>query len=179
MTDDFLAAFEAKRAARMAADRSFQLGGETLTFRPSVAPEIGMHLEEMRQRVRSQIENLQAALAKAEKPEGNGADPDLSPITAALESMDISESDMLQIGDETILACLEPASHEAWARLRSNDAAQPLIFDEVFEIADYLLGRVAGVPTDAPADSSDGRTETAKPSKGRSSSPAKTPTPSR
>ena len=180
MTDDFLAAFEARRAAREQADRSFELAGEKLVYRASVAPEVGMRLEEMRQRVRAQLETLRAALDAAEKaPEQNGGEPDLTPVAAVLDGMDVSDADMLQIGDETVLACLDPASHEAWARLRSNDAAQPLIFDEVFEIADYLLGKVAGIPTDAPADSSAGRTEIDKPSKEKSSSPARTPTLSR
>ncbi len=134
--DAFLQRFEERRAAREAADRTFQIAGATLTYRPSVAPEVGLKLD----------------------------------------AMTVSDSEMLQVGDETVLACLTVESREEWAALRSPDGEHPLTFDEVFEIADYVLGRVAGIPTSAPADSSDGRTETAKPSKAKSSSRATAPT---
>jgi hypothetical protein len=179
-TDEFLTRFEERRAAREHADRTVTIAGEKLVYRPTVAPEVGLRLESMRQKVVAQLERLRDAAQKAERDtaaaEGNGADVDLTALNDALERMEVSDEDMLLIGDETVLACLEPASHPAWARLRDPDAKQPLTFDEVFELADYLLGRVAGVPTSAPADSSDGRTETSKSSKGRSSSPAKIPT---
>lgn len=179
MTDQFLEAFEARRAAREQADRSFPLAGETLVYRSSVAPEVGMRLETMRQKVREQLERLRVAASAVEKTAGNGAgEASLEALSTALDSMEISDEQMLQSGDETVLACLEPESHEAWARLRSKDAPQPLTFDEIFELADYLLGCVSGIPTSAPADSSDGRTPTASKSKARSSSAAKTPTPS-
>ncbi len=180
-TDEFLTRFEERRAAREHADRTVQIAGENLVYRPTVAPEVGLKLEAMRQKVVAQLERLRDAAQKAEKDtkaaEGNGAaDIDLTALNDALDRMEVSDEDMLLIGDETVLACLEPTSHPAWARLRDADAKQPLTFDEVFELADYLLGRVAGVPTSAPADSSDGRTETSRPSKGKSSSPAKIPT---
>ncbi len=170
MTDEFLAAFEAKRAARIQADRSFTIAGETLTFRPTVAPEVGMRLEQMRQTVRVQLEGLRKQAAEAEQANG---DADMAALAEALDNLTVSDEDMLQTGDETVLACLEPESHPGWARLRSTESPQPLTFDEVFEVADYLLGRVAGIPTSAPADSSDGRTQTDKPSKESSSSRGK------
>jgi hypothetical protein len=177
MSDPFLEAFEARRAAREQADRSFPLAGETLSYRPSVAPEVGMRLERMRQQVRGQMERLKAAADKAEQASSNGgAEAAVDELAAALDNLEVSDTDMLQIGDETVLACLTPESAEAWARLRSPGAPQPLTFDEVFEFADYLLGRVAGIPTSAPADSSAGRTETASKSTAASSSPAATPT---
>ncbi len=176
MTDDFLAAFEARRAARIQADRTFDIAGETLTFRPTVAPEVGMRLEQMRQTVRAQLETLRKQADEAEKKAAaNGGDADMAALAEALDNLTVSDQDMLHIGDETVIACLDPGSHAAWARLRSPESPQPLTFDEVFEVADYLLGRVAGIPTSAPADSSAGRTQTASRSKGRSSSPAKTP----
>jgi hypothetical protein len=179
-TDEFLTRFEERRAAREHADRTVTIAGEKLVYRPTVAPEVGLRLEAMRQKVVEQLERLRDAAQKAERDtaaaEGNGTDVDLTALNDALERMEVSDEDMLLIGDETVLACLEPSSHPAWARLRDPAATQPLTFDEVFELADYLLGRVAGVPTSAPADSSDGRTETSRSSKGRSSSPAKIPT---
>ncbi len=177
MTDTFLQRFEERRAARQAADRTFTIAGVELTYRPSVAPEIGMRLEEMRQEVRVQLEALKAEAAKAEKQaQTNGGEVDMEALAAAVDNMKVTDTEMLQTGDETVLACLTVESREAWGALRSPDADQPLTFDEVFEIADYLLGRVAGIPTSAPADSSDGRTETSKPSKARSSSRATSPT---
>lgn len=180
MTDPFLEAFEQRRKLRAQADRSFTVAGETLIYRPTVAPEVGTRLEAMRQTVRSELEALQAETAKAQKAaDADGGESDTTALAAALDKMTFSDEDMLQSGDETVLACLEPGSHEAWARLRSPDAPQPLTFDEVFELADYLLGRVAGIPTSAPADSSAGRTATASKSKAKSSSQAKTPIGSR
>ncbi len=99
-------------------------------------------------------------------------------VADAVEAVQRSETGALEIADATVLDCLEPASHKAWGKLRAADARNPLTFQEVFQVADYLLGRVAGIPTDAPAGSSDGRTATGKHSKGKSSSKDRTPTPS-
>ena len=73
MTDEFLAAFEAKRAARIQADRSFTIAGETLTFRPTVATEVGMRLEQMSQTVRIQLEGLRKQAAEAAAKGGKTA----------------------------------------------------------------------------------------------------------
>jgi len=171
--DEFLRAFEERRKARLEADRSFTLCGETLTHRAAVAPEVGMRLESMRQRVRHQLETLRKQAEEAQKANG---DADLAALADALDNLDVTDEEMLSVADDTVRQCLEPDSHPAWDRLRSPDAPQPLTFDEIFEVADYLLGRVAGIPTSAPADSSAGRTETAKPATGKSSSRAKTRT---
>lgn len=177
MTDDFLQRFEERRTARQQAERSFDIAGVTLTFRAAVAPEVGMRLEGMRQEVRAQLERLRTAADEVDKArEKNGAEVDLSPLEQAVDAMTVTDAAMLQIGDETVIACLTEKSKQGWAELRSETAEQPLTFDEVFEIADYLLGRVAGIPTSGPADSSDGPTETDKPSKAKSSSPAIAPT---
>ena len=162
MTDDFLTRFEERRKERLLADRSFPLAGETLTHKASVAPEVGKRLEEMRQEVGRELEELKRRLAEA-----NGNPPDLSDLK-------ISDDAMIEVADETILACLEPESHPVWARLRAIDNAYPLNFEEIMALADYLLGRVTGIPTVAPAGSSDGRTTTAKRSKAASPSKAKT-----
>lgn len=162
--DDFLTRFEQRRADRLKADRSFTVAGETLTHKPSVSPEVGQRLEEVRRQVGAELEEAQKRIQAA-----NGNPPDLSDLK-------ISDDVMILTADETILACLEPGSHEAWARLRDVNAEYPLNFEEIMELADYLLGRVTGIPTVAPADSSAGRTTTAKRSRANSSSTAKTPT---
>lgn len=162
MSDEFLTKFEERRAARAQADRTILLAGEKLTFRASVAPEVGFRLQAMRREVSDQIAEVRRQLAAAN---GDGVDPGIVGLIR-------SDEDMVQVGDETVIGCLEPSSAETWGRLRSADAAQPLTFEEIFEVADYLLARVAGVPTGAPADSSAGRTTTSPASKAPSSSQA-------
>lgn len=164
MTDDFLARFERRRQERLEADRTFPLAGETLTHRASVAPEVGSRLEAMRDKVGAEVAEARRRIAAA-----NGEPADLS-------DLQFDDASMIEVADDTILACLEPDSHEAWSRLRAVDAAYPLNFEEIMSLADYLLGRVTGIPTSAPADSSDGRTTTAKRSKAASSSTASSST---
>lgn len=161
MTDTFLQQFEERRQARLQTERSFVLAGETLVHKPSVAPEVGHRLEAMRQRVAEELAEARQRIEKA-----NGKPPDLSDLET------ISDDVMIKAADDAILACLDPDSHAGWARLRDPDAAYPLNWNEVVEIADWLLGRVTGIPTDAPADSSDGRTQTGKNTKAASSSRA-------
>lgn len=146
--DDFLVRFEERRKARAEAEREFTIAGETLRFRPTIAPEVMFRFQE--------------PFRHAANGNGDGGD--------------LSDDLLLQIADETILACLEPGSYEGWARLRSVDAEQPLTYQDIFDIVGYLFSKVAGLPTGAPSDSSSGRTETVSKSKAVSSSPAKTRT---
>jgi hypothetical protein len=162
MTDEFLERFEENRKAREQAERSFPLLGETLTFRAHVPYEIGRGLEAARMRFADDLGEAQRRLNEA-----NGTAPDLSDLT-------LNTDELVSAADAQILACLEPESREAWARLRALDAAEPLNFHEIGQIADYLLGRVSGIPTDAPAGSSGGRKTTASKSKAASSSTART-----
>ncbi len=164
MTDDFLERFEAQRAARLAAERSFQLAGETLTFKPSVPPETGARLQACREKYANQLAEGQRRIAAYE------ADNSVGLMT---DDLDLDIDGLILAADEQILNCLEPDGQAAWGRLRALDAAEPLTFQEIGQIADYLLGRVTGIPTDAPAGSSAGRTTTAKQSKAASSSKAK------
>ena len=178
MTDDFLANFEAKRAAREAADRSFVIAGETLRFRPSIAPEVAFKFRASQVSAMEDLEKLQAwsaEYAAAAAKNGKG-EADMAKLIERVPEPRLSDDDLLLVADETVLACLEPDTHEAWARLRSPEAPQPITYDEVFEIVGYLLSRVTQIPTDAPSDSSAGRTQDDKRSTGKSSSPAKTPT---
>jgi len=160
MSDAFLEAFEQRRKEREQAERSFTLLGETLTFRAHVPYETGRRLEQARRDFEEGITEARKRLDAA-----NGSVPDLSDLP-------IDTDALVQAADEQILACLEPSSRKAWSKLRALDAREPLTFEEIGQIADYLLGRVTGLPTVAPAGSSAGRTETAKPSKAGSSSKA-------
>lgn len=164
MSDTFLERFEQRRQEKLAADRSFPLAGETLVHKASVAPEIPMRLQETRAKVTAQLLVAKELIAKAN---GKGVNAD---------DIVISDDELLLMGEETVLACLEPESHDAWARLRDPKAAYPLDFDDVMSVADYLVSRVTGIiPTVAPVDSSTGRRQTASTSKARSRSTAKTP----
>lgn len=158
MSDSFLEAFEQRRKAREQSARSFTLLGQTLTFRAHVPYGVGHKLEAAREKFAGDIGEAQARLAKA-----NGTAPDLSDLT-------LDTDELVDAADEQILACLEPESRETWGRLRALDSETPLNFAEIGQIADYLLGRVSGIPTDAPAGSSAGRTTTASRSTANSSS---------
>ena len=177
MTDDFLERFEARRIAREQADRTFVLAGETFRFRPTITPEVVFRFRDSQQSMYEDLDKIRrwgAEVEAARAKNGDGA-ADLEQLVGAMPEPRMSDDDLIQIADETILACLEPASHEAWAKLRSPENLQPVTYNEVFEIVGYLLGRVTEIPTVAPTGSSDGRTETARPSKASSSSRAKTP----
>ncbi len=146
MTDDFLVRFEQRRKERLEADRTITISGVELQYRPSITPETALLLEETRDRYVNQ----------------NG-------------SRDITATNLVNIADQSILECLDPSSHDAWATLRDPAAEYPLSLTDLFDLAEYLLGKAAGTPTDAPSDSSDGRTETGQPSKDDSSSKANDP----
>jgi len=168
--DDFAARFNERKAARRQEDRSFVILGETLTVRAAVSSDVGFQFQE------ALALNLEASNALANIANVNGGGNEEA-VAFLRESQD-KQRKYIALLEETIVDCLEPGTHEAWLRLRAKDAADPLSSDEIFEIAEYLLGRASEVPTSAPADSSAGRTETAKPSKAKSSSRAMTPTPS-
>ena len=124
------------------------------------------------------LEELQAwnvEYQSAAKKNGKGEE-EIEKLIARMPDRKLDDDELIQIGDETIISCLEPESHKTWARLRSGEQRQPITFDEVFSIANYLLSRVTEIPTDAPSDSSAGRTQDDKRSTGKSSSLAKTPT---
>lgn len=90
----------------------------------------------------------------------------------------LAPQELLDLLDETALACLEPgeASEKAWAKIRNPNLMLPLTLDDVIWLVDHLVARASGIPTDAPAGSPDGRTKTETSSKARSRS--KEPTPS-
>lgn len=180
MSDEFLARFEQQREARRQAERSFQIMGETLTVRPSIAPETALNLQTKRIAYYEAIGEIPGLLAvvEAEQAKNGEGDPDAASaaVFAAVNARDVKEEELLAVAEETILSCLTTESHAAWARLRAKEAAEPVSGAEIFDIADYLIERVSGIPTVAPAGSSSGRTKTRGSSKEKSSSQATTPT---
>ena len=175
MTDDFLARIEERKKARREADRSFVLLGETLAVRPSVTREVGADLMAARDARVTAIQALQKLLGKDGQMPANADDAQLGAVVEATRLVGAADDTAIQVAEETIIDCLEPGTHEAWARLRAKDAADPLTAEEMEEIAEYLLGKIAEIPTSAPSVSSDGRTETSSKSRANSSSRGKIP----
>lgn len=153
--DPWLDNFNATRHARLQENRSFPLLGEKLTVKISVAPEVGFRLQDLRRKVRDDLE------AERQAKERNESAP-----------VGLTDAEMLSVAEDTIVACLEPGSLPAWLRLRSPDQAVPLSFREIFALCDYVLARASGIPTDGPSDSSSGPTETDSSSTDDSPSPA-------
>lgn len=173
MTDEWLEKFEQAHADRETADRTFTLLGEDLTVKASVAPEVALRLTAMRRAVAADLDSLRAA--ETARQEAITAGADTSTLTA-LPKLEITDQAMIDTAEATVLACLEPASHDGWHRLRSPDHPTPLTFAEIFQICDYVIGRASATPTGGPAASPNGPTPTAATSTDESSSPAATPT---
>ncbi len=154
MTDPWLAQFEARRAEREKADRTFTLLGETLTVKPSVAPEVGLRLGKFQIAVAAFVEAYQKAEAeKTAPPEGSG----------------YTDEEMLALSESVIADCLTADSLPTWERLRRPDSEEPLTLIEIYGLATYVAGRAAGIPTGGPSASSDG------PQNGNTSSKARSP----
>lgn len=167
---------EAARRAREEADRTFTLAGETFKYRTAVAPAVVFRFRDSQ---RIKWEDLRDAYEWGEKMQAaqnmnGGGEAEVARLMAEMPQARQTDEELLAMADATIVALLDPESHEAWARLRSEENPHPLTYDECFDFLDYLLGRVTDLPTVAPTDSSPGRTETASKSKGASSSPVKT-----
>ena len=159
MTDPWLAQFEARRAEREKADRTFALFGEELTVKASVAPEVGLRLGKFQIAMAAFVEDYQKAeAANTPLPESSG----------------YTDEEMLALSESVIADCLTADSLEAWQRLRRPDSAEPLTLLEIYGLASYVLGRATGLPTGGPSASSDGPQNGNTSSKGRSSSRAGT-----
>jgi len=156
--DPWLTQFEARRKERADKDRSFILGGETLTVRPSVAPEVGLRRGEFEAR----IAKFQIDVAEAEK--AGKPQPELG----------VSDQELLDLAEGIIMDCLDPDSYDAWLRLRSPDNPDPLSLMDIYGLSGYVLSRVVRLPTDGPSASSDGPQTNGRNSKAASTSRAAT-----
>lgn len=157
--DPWLEQFNARRTDRLERtrdDRTITLLGETLTVKASIAPEVGIRIDEITTRLADYIERGQAAQQAGEP----------------LPEAGISDTDLLDLSEATIRACLDPASTPAWERLRSPDSPDPLDLMEIYGLARFLVSKVTLLPTDAPSGSSDGQTNTEPSSKAGSPSTA-------
>ena len=160
MEDDFLKAFKEQRRLRAEQDRSFDLEGVTLTYRAAVAPEVPLRFQEATDALAQWADDVNRLLATA-----NGTTPDIP-------AQPVTEADLLRVYDDTVIACLEDSSAEAWAKLRAPDAPYPLLGEEVYRLAVYLIGKTTSLPTDGLLGSSSTQPETATTSTDASPSPA-------
>lgn len=163
MQDEFLRAFAEQRKLRAEADRTFEIDGNKLTYRPSVAPEVPLRFQEATDLLARWAVAVNEMLASA-----NGSTP-------TLPEQPITEAQLIAVYDATVLACLEESSHEMWARLRSPDAPYPLLGEEVYRLAVYLIGKTTSLPTDGLLGSSSTQPETETTSTGNSRSPEPKP----
>lgn len=136
MSEQVLESYAAERAARLAANRTFEFEGISFTYKAAIPVAV-----------------LDAFLAR-----------------------DGSIEEIVAICDATARACLE--NPEAWDQVRADDH-QPLVLDfaGVLWLADQIVTRSTGIPTDAPSASSAGQETgaTAAISTDASSSAAETP----
>lgn len=157
--DPWLEQFNARRADRADRtkdDRTITLLGETLTVKPVIAPEVALRLDDFQSRIAEYLTVAEAAReAGAELPEAG-----------------IDDGDLLDVSEFAIRSALDPGSLDAWERLRSPEAAEPLGLMEIYGLARFLVSKVTLLPTDAPSGSSDGPTSNGASSKAGSSSTA-------
>ena len=142
--ESWIAEFErrhAERVERVSTDRTFTILGETFTVKPSVAPDVALTFNDVRQKLETQT---QAAI---EAREAGKEAPD--PL--------ITDAELLGAFEATARACLTSGSVKAWENLRSPNRPQPLGWAELFELCSYFIARASAVPTDALADSSNGQ----------------------
>lgn len=156
MSDAWLEDFEKRIADRQVSDRTFILLGEKLTVKPSVAPQVGLHFNETRNKV------IQQTVARQEAETAGKDLPD--PI--------VTDAELLDVIEQTIRACLEPESLKTWDKLRSPEHPSPLNWFDLYSLCDYVLSRASGLPTVASVASSNGRASAGRSSRAGSSSRA-------
>ena len=158
MSDPWLDEFEQRIKQRQTADRSFTLLGETLEVKSSVAPQIGLAFNDARNKViADQIARARATEAGEDTPAAT-----------------MPDSELLDIMEATIRACLDPESIPTWETLRSPDHPTPMNWSDIFSFCDYVLAKATNLPTVASDASSNGRAKDAASSKDASPSRAAT-----
>lgn len=162
MTDKWLEKFAADREERERVNRTLEILGETLTVKPSIAPQVATrYFDIKRQLAQNYVEK--------EEAKKTGSEPPVTPE----ELLDPAIIDLL---DETCLACLTADSVSAWKRIRDPQHPAPPGWNDLFSLCEYLIGRASGHPTDGPDDSSTGPAETNPSSEEDSSLLEPTPT---
>ena len=160
MSDAWLESFEARRAERAHHAETVTVDGVTLTLRPGVAPQVAVRYYDAKRRL-----IVHTALAQEAAAKGTSA-PEIPD--------DLQDAALLDLFDETMRACITDDSLPALAELRAADRPNPLGWVDLWDLAEYLLARVSGVPTGRPADSSNGSAAATGSSTDGSPSPART-----
>ena len=135
-TDPWIEQFEERRRERAAANRKIRLADETLIYRPSVAPEVGLRLQQVVRESQEEIAENEAREKRGEK---------------TIDNLGRSNSEILEAADWTVRSCLEPSSVEAWERLRSLDHPEPLTSTEIIEHSSSRRERLGSLPGGPPS----------------------------
>jgi ribosome assembly protein YihI (activator of Der GTPase) len=171
--------FDQSRAERQKGDRSFRIGGETFTYKASVAPEAIQDWTTFQSSTERADAHMRAARAKLAALEAKAAVPEeakrladdlaanadhqaqvadlTSEIAKRADELGAAQedSDVVNLLDETIRAMIDPADHEKWARVRSIDAPDPIGIGDLSELMEWIIERVVNRPTGQPSDSSE------------------------
>lgn len=128
------------RNGRVDRDRTFVVGGQTFTYRPSVAPESIKRW--------SQMSGGEFTLK----------DDDGRPILDAegQPQSTLTEDEALSIFDSTVLAFLEEGQEDKWKTVRDPNAAIPLNLTDLQALIRWLFEEQSGRPTTPPSGSTNG-----------------------
>jgi hypothetical protein len=195
--------FDKDRVDRTQRDRTFKIGGETFTYRSSVAPEaiqgwttftsMTERAEAHMNAARAKLAALDATALVPERAKTLAEDPaqeaahqqERASLTGeiAVRADELGDaqkdSDVINLIDETIRAMIVPADHDKWAKVRGSDAEEPVSIADLQAVLEWLIESVVNRPTGRPSGSSEQLSSNGTQSTGDSSSPVEpAPTPS-
>lgn len=154
--------FDTSRNTRLSRERSFKIGGEVFTYRPSVAPEsilgwsrmtggeFNLKDEQGKPVLGPQVPMRDAKGELMFNKLGELLYRPGDPIST------LSEQDAIRVYDQTILAFMEPGQDEKWQKVRNADAENPLSVQDLSDLIQWLFEEVSGRPTEQPSGSSNG-----------------------
>lgn len=154
--DPWLVQFNEKRRLAKEAEKSFEVEGETIYYKPFVAPEVGLRRQAFQDKINAYVEIVAEAQASG-KP---------------IPEMGVDNETMLAISESVIYDCLAPESFKTWEKLRDPKNPEPLGLLEIWHFSGFILSKVTNLPTDAPPASSNGHQGGARTSRAGSSSRA-------
>lgn len=158
--DPWLEQFNARREERERRARIVELLGETLTLKPAVAPQVAIRYYDAKRR-------LLTYYAEAEQLRQENKEVPEPPV-------DLQDPALIDLFDDTMRSCLAAESLESWGRIRDPERADPLNWEDLFNLCEGILATASGFPTERPTGSSDGPPKNGRSSKAGSSSRAAT-----
>lgn len=156
--DPWLQQFNERRQRAKETPRSFEFEGETISYKPFVAPEVGLRRQAFQQKINEYLK----VVAEAKE--------NYTPIP----EMGVDDETMLGLSESVIYDCLTPEGIQAWERIRDPSRPDPLGLLEIYGFSGYLLSKVTEVPTDGAPASSPGQQNGRTSSKDESPSKAGT-----